>query len=317
MKAVYFSAYGGRDVLTLGNIPDPNPGPGEVLIRIHAAGVNPVDVKIRDGLVQKRIPHQFPVIPGWDASGVIDSVGAGVTLHKVGDPVYAYCRKPVVQFGTYAELITLPESQVAPKPQRMSFEEAASVPLAALTAWQCLFDVAGLTKGQTVLIHAGAGGVGGFAIQLAKYAGAFVIATASRRNHDYLRTLGVDAAIDYTQVDFRDAVLAAHPKGVDVAFDTVGGDVQVKSADVVRKDGVLVSILAYENEAALQAKGIQTKYHFVAPSRDQLIQLGELVDAGKFSSRIITSFPLAEAAKAHELIEGRHVTGKIVLRIGV
>lgn len=317
MKAVYFNTYGESDVLMVGERPDPVPGPGEVRIRIDAASVNPIDCKIRLGLVQKRIPHQLPIVPGWDASGVIDSVGAGVTLQKIGDPVYAYCRKPIVQYGTYAEYIVLPQEQVAPKPAKMNHEEAASIPLAGLTAWQSLFDAAGLMHGQSILIHSGAGGVGGYAIQLAKQAGAFVIATATKAKHDYLRQQGVDAAIDYTQVDFRDAVLAAHPKGVDVVFDTVGEDVQVKSADVVRQGGVLVSILAYQNEDALKAKGIQTKYVFVSPNRDQLIKLAGLIDEGKLTTYLSAVLPLEDAAKAHDMIESRRTTGKIVLRIRV
>jgi NADPH2:quinone reductase len=317
MKAVLFNAYGGSDVLAVGEVPDPVPNDGEVRIQIHAAGVNPVDCKIRLGLVQQRIPHVLPVIPGWDAAGIIDAVGPGVSRLKVGDAVYAYCRKPIVQFGAYAEYIVLPEEQVALKPEKASFEEAASIPLAALTAWQCLFDASSLHNGQSVLIHAGAGGVGGFAIQLAKNAGAFVIATASRKNHEYVKQLGADEVIDYTKIDFRDAVLAAHPKGVDVVFDTVGGEVQIKSADVVRKGGVLVSILAYQDEQTLKAKGIQTNYVFVSPNREQLDKLAELFAAGKFKTHITAVFSLPEAAQAHDMIESRRTVGKIVLRIRI
>jgi len=314
MKAVLFHEFGGPEVLQSTELNDPIPGTGEVLIRIHAAGVNPADTKIRKGLFLQRIPHAFPVIPGWDAAGVIEKNGDGATLFKPGDEVYAYCRKPVVQFGAYAERIVLPETQIALKPKTMTFEEAASVPLAALTAWQSLMDAAGLKAGQSVLIHAGAGGVGGFAIQIAKHAGAFVIATASRRNHDYVRGLGADMIIDYTEIDFRDALLDAYSKGVDVAFDTVGGDVQSRSGDVVRTGGVLVSLLAFKDEAALKSKGIQVRYVFVAPNREQLGIITGLIDQGKIKSHLAAVLPLSNAQEAHRMMETQHTVGKIVLR---
>jgi len=315
MKAIVFEEYGKADVLKSVVLADPLPGPSEVRIRIRAAGVNPVDIKIRKGLVAQRIPHVFPVIPGWDAAGVVDLVGPECKLFKPGDNVYAYCRKPVVQFGTYAQYIVLPEQQVAPMPVSMNYQEAATIPLAALTAWQSLFDSGGLQKDQTVLIHAGAGGVGGFAIQLAKNAGAYVITTASQHNHSYVSALGADEVIDYTAIDFRDAVLSGHPKGVDITFDTVGGDVQKRSVDVVRKGGVLVSILAFAEQDKIEKAGIYPRYVFVAPNRDQLIKLSAFIDGGKFKTKLAHVLPLAQASKAHELIETGHTSGKIVLEI--
>jgi len=315
MRAIVLNEFGNTDVLKSVDLADPLPGPSEIRIRIHAAGVNPVDCKIRKGLLAQRIPHVFPLIPGWDAAGVIDLVGPDCRLFKPGDQVYAYCRKPLVQFGTYAQYIVIPEQQVAPMPQTMTFQEAASVPLAALTAWQCLFDSGGLQKDQTILIHAGAGGVGGFAIQLAKNAGAYVITTASPANHGYVSALGADVVIDYTAVDFRDAVLSGHPNGVDIVFDTVGGDVQTRSADVVRKGGVLVSILAFSDKDKMEEMGIHPHYVFVAPNRDQLIKLSELIDDGKFKTKLAHVLPLEQAAQAHEWIETGHTSGKIVLDI--
>lgn len=313
MQAIALNEFGGPEVLRPVMLDDPMPGPSEVRIRIVAAGVNPIDTKIRKGLVTQRIPHVFPVIPGWDAAGQIDRLGPDCTLFKSGDAVYAYCRKPVVQFGTYAQYIVLPEQQVALKPSNMNFEEAASVPLAALTAWQSLFDAGKLKSGQRVLIHAGAGGVGGFAIQLAKQAGAFVITTASPAHHQYVYGLGADEVIDYNAVDFRDAVLAGHPRGIDLVFDTVGGDVQTRSADVVRRGGILVSILAYSDRDAIAARGIDPQYVFVAPNRDHLMQISRLIDAGKMKTRLTHVLPLSQAARAHEMIETRHTAGKIVL----
>lgn len=314
MKAILFDDYGDVDVLKMRVVADPQPGPGEVRIRVHAAGVNPVDFKIRKGYLKGRLPNELPIIPGWDAAGVIDVAGDGVSLVKPGDEVYAYCRKPVIQFGTYAEYVVVPESFVALKPAKASFAEAATIPLAALTAWQSLFDAAQLKAGQTVLIHAGAGGVGGFAIQLARHAGARVVATGSRHNHDYMRTLGAHEVIDYTEGDFREPVRLLHPGGVDVAYDTVGGrELQARTADVVKPGGTIVSILAYEDEAAIKAKGIETRYVFVSPNREQLIQLAGLFDAGQLRTRIAGQFPLAEAAEAHRRIESGHTAGKLVL----
>ena len=316
MKAILFDHYGESGVLKLADISDPHAGPGEVRIRIRAAGVNPVDFKIRKGYLKERIPNQLPIIPGWDAAGVIDETGEGVTSVKAGDEVFAYCRKPVIQFGTYAEYVVVPETFVALKPARASFEEAASIPLAALTAWQSLFDAAGLRAGQTALIHAGAGGVGGFAIQLAKDAGARVIATGSAKNHAYIRSLGADEVIDYTAVDFRDGVRRWCPGGVDVAFDTVGGgEVQAATADVVKPGGTLVSILAYEEEAALQRKGIHTRYVFVSPNCAQLRELAVRYDAGRLQTRLAGVFPLAQAARAHQQMETGHTAGKLVLTL--
>jgi len=316
MKAVAIENYGGRDQLKVMDLPKPKPAAGEILVRVRAAGMNPVDVKIREGLLKDRLPNVFPIILGWDAAGVVEDVGPNAETFKTGSEVFAYCRKPVIQHGTYAEFVCIPETFAAPKPRNMSFVEAAAVPLAALTAYQSLHDVAGLGQGQTVLIHAAAGGVGGFAVQIAKNLGARVIGTASAANHDYVRGLGADEVIDYTRQDFRDAVTALHRDGVDVAFDTVGGDVQVKSAEVVRKDGVLVSLLAYKNEADLQKFGIRTKYHFVAPNADHLRVLAGWAESAKLRVHIAHALPLDQAARAHEMIESRHTCGKIVLVVG-
>lgn len=315
MKAIIFSEFGAVDVLKVSELPDPLPGPGEIRIRIRAAGVNPVDGKIRRGLLQQRIPHMFPVIPGWDASGEVDMLGGDISRFRIGDRVYAYCRKPVVQFGTYAQYVILPEQNAAAMPSSMSFEEAASVPLAGLTAWQSLFGAGELKNGETVLVHAAAGGVGGFAVQLAKSCGATVIATARAQNHAYVRSCGADQVIDYTQGDFREAVRQLCPGGVDLAFDTVGGSVQAASADIVRQGGILVSILAFTDEAALRARGVNTRYVFVSPSGEELNQLTRLIDGGRLRSRLSRVLPLTEARVAHELIESNHTVGKIVLAV--
>lgn len=315
MKAIVLREFGGRDVLGLEDVPRPVPEAGDVLIRIHAAGVNPVDWKIREGLLQGRLPHEFPIIPGWDAAGVVEDVGSQATRFRPGDEVYAYCRKPVIQHGCYAEYIALDETSVALKPRAFGFAEAASIPLAALTAYQSLFDAGGVRAGTHILIHAGAGGVGGFAIQLAKQAGAHVITTASARNHDYVKKLGADMVIDYNDQDFRTAIRDAYPRGLDVVYDTVGGDVQVASADVLKKGGTMVSILAFQDEDALRAASIIPKYVFVAPNAEQLDLLARMIDRGALLTHLSSVLPLDEAAEAHRLIESGHTVGKIVLRI--
>jgi len=312
MKAIAIMDFGGRNRLQLMELPRPEAGAGEVLIKVHAAGVNPVDWKIREGLLRTRLPHQFPVILGWDAAGVVETGGK---KFRPGDEVYAYCRKPIVQHGAYADYIAVPESSVALKPRKFSFLEAAAVPLAALTAYQALFDAAGLKRGQTVLIHAAAGGVGGFAVQLAKERGARVLATASAAKHDYVRGLGADEVVDYQGVDFRKAIRKLCPDGVDVVFDTVGGAVQTRSAEVVKRGGVLVSILAFADTAAIEKRGVRPEYVFVCPNGKQLAKLTELAEAGRLRTRVEQVFPLKDAAKAHALIEAGHSTGKIVLRI--
>ncbi len=312
MKAVVIDNFGGADVLVCREHPKPVPGKGEALIRVKAAGVNPVDWKTREGLLKTRLPHQFPIILGWDVAGTIAALGPGCRRFKKGDAVYAYARKPIIKDGCYAEFVALPEKHIAAKPATLDFKQAASIPLAALTAWQSLFDAAGLQRGQTVLIHAGAGGVGGFAVQLAKWKGARVIATASAANHEYVRGLGADEVIDYTSTDFVEAVRALAPKGVDVAYDTVGGEVQERTVATVRKGGALVTILA-PTPAAQQAKGIRLHYVFVAPNAAQLKRLAALADAGRLRTHLAAVLPLEQAAEAHRLIQTGHTRGKIVL----
>lgn len=312
MKAVSFDNFGGVEVLTYREHPKPTPGKGEVLIQVRAAGVNPVDWKIREGLLKTRLPHQFPIIPGWDVAGTVAAIGTGCRRFKKGAAVYAYARKPIIKDGCYAEFVVLPERNVADKPASLDFAQAASIPLAALTAWQSLFDAANLRKGQTVLIHAAAGGVGGFAVQLAKWKGARVLATASAPNHEYVRSLGADEVIDYTQTDFVEAVRALAPKGVDVAYDTVGDDVQVRTIATLRKGGSLVTILAPRPETQA-ARGIKLHYVFVAPNAAQLAKLARLADSGKLKTHLAAQFPLEQAAEAHRMIQTGHTRGKIVL----
>jgi NADPH:quinone reductase-like Zn-dependent oxidoreductase len=316
MKAISIRKFGGREVLEFLDLPKPTIKPNEILVRLKAAGVNPVDWKIRKGLLQGRLPHEFPIILGWDGAGVVEEVGSEVKNFKKGDEVFAYARKEIIHDGCYAEYIALEERHLAIKPKNLSFEEAAVIPLSGLTAYQSLFESLQLKKGEAILIHAGAGGVGGYAIQLAKQAGAHVITTASAGKRDYVKELGADEIIDYGRIDFVEAIRAAHPGGIDAVFDTVGGEVQEKSADVLKKGGRLTSILAL-NEGALRKKGVVPGYVFVRPESDHLHRLKEMAERGTLKVRIADRFPLNEAAQAHEIIEGGHVLGKIVLSISV
>lgn len=316
MQAVLIHKFGGIEQLQLTELPQPQPGEGEVLVQVKAAGVNPVDWKILNGRLQQRIPHQFPIILGWDMAGVVAGVGYSARRFQVGDEVFAYCRRPVVQYGTYAEFITLPESYLVYKPNNLSFEEAAAVPLAVLTAYQSLFAAANLQPDETLLILGASGGVGSFAVQLAKAQGATVIALASKKNHAYLKTLGADITIDYTQGDFRELLRAVAPDGVDVVYDCVGTETLLKGYDCVKLGGRLVSILDPQGDAErIAARHINYRYVFVEPDVSQLAHIRQWIEAGKVKPHLSAVYPLAEVAKAHEHISLFHTQGKIVLQL--
>ena len=315
MKAIAIREFGGRDKLERMDLPVPEVGNGEVLVRVKGAGVNPVDWKIREGWLKDLFPHRFPLIPGWDAAGIVEKIGPGVTRFTVGDEIFAYCRKPVVQGGAYAEYIALTEEHMAFKPRNTTFTEAAGIPLTALTAYQALVDAARVKSGERVLIHAAAGGVGGFGVQIAKDRGALVWGTAGSRNEDYVRSLGAERVIDYGRDDFRKVVRSAYPEGVDVVFDCVGGDVLKKSVEIVRKGGRLISIVDSLDERSLGRADIRFGFVFVAPNSKELSELGQMVEQGRLRVHLEEVLPLEAAAKAHELSESRHTRGKIVLSV--
>ncbi len=308
MKAIRIHEYGGPEVLRYEDAPKPQAGPGEVLIRVHAASVNPVDWKVRQGYMQQMIQYKMPLIPGWDVSGVIEAVGPGATRLKPGDEVYS--RPDLSRDGTYAEYVVVKESEVALKPKSIDHTTAAAIPLAALTAWQALYDGAKLSAGQTLLIHGAAGGVGTFAIQLAKLRGAHVIATASQKNHDFLRSLGADECIDYNTAKFENVV-----RDVDVVLDTITGETMERSWPIVKKGGVLVSILEPPNPEKAAAHGCRCHHTFVQANVEQLNELAKLVDAGKLKIIIEKVYPLSEARAAQESNAKGHTRGKIVLRV--
>lgn len=314
MKAMVIDAFGGADKLRIAEMPTPEPGPGEVLIKVACAAVNPVDWKIREGMLEGLFPHAFPLILGWDAAGVVTVLGAGVSEFALGDRVYAYCRKPLVQWGAYAEFIALPADHVAPMPKSLSFAEAASIPLVGLTSWQSLFDAGELQAGQTVLIHAGAGGTGGKAIQFAKHAGATVLTTASAANHDHVRELGADHVIDYRTENFVDAVKRVEPDGVDLAYVTAAGII-ADTMTALRPGGRLVSIVEQPDREHAARRSVTASFVFVEPSGAQLRDIAALVEAGTVKPLPIQEYALEDAAKAHAESERGHVRGKIVLRV--
>ncbi len=316
MKAMVIDRFGGPEQLHLAEVKTPEPGDGEVLIKIEWTSVNPVDWKIREGMLEAMFPHAFPLIPGWDAAGTVAGVGEGVHTLGVGERVFAYCRKPVVQWGTYAEYVTMPAAAVAPMPQVLSFTEAATIPLVGLTSWQSLFDAAHLQSGQSILILNGAGGTGSLAIPFAKHVGATVLACARTDNHDYLRSLGADVLIDYRTEDVGAAVKARAPQGVDVVYANIGGEPHRQSYSLIKKGGALVSIADQPLEDAAKAAGVAASYLFVEPNGQHLREIARLIDGGFVKPPQITQMALKDAAEAHRLSEAHRVRGKIALEIG-
>jgi NADPH:quinone reductase-like Zn-dependent oxidoreductase len=308
MKAIRVHEYGGPEVLKYENAPRPRPVAGEVLVRIHAVGVNPVDWKVRAGHLKDVIAYPMPMIPGWDVSGVVEATGPNVTRLKKGDEVYG--QPDVVRNGAYAEFAVVPESELALKPTSIDHVHAASVPTAALTAWQGLFDVGGLRTGQTVLIHGAAGGIGSFAVQLAKWKGARIIATASGRNQEFLLNLGAKKAIDYEKTRFEDVV-----RDVDVVFDTIGGDTLKRSFGVLKKGGILVSTVETPSAEEAAAHGVRAAMVSMQVDPDQLAEIARLVDSGMLRPIVEAVFPLKEARHAQELSQTGHARGKIVLKV--
>lgn len=308
MKAVRMHSYGGLEVLQFEDAPRPQPSDDEILIRVIAAGVNPVDAKIRQGMFARMMGTKLPLIPGLDIAGIVEEAGANVTKFKPGDAVYA-----CLGFGAeggYAEYAIAQESEASPKPKGVTHEGAAAMPIAAATAWQALVQIANLGPGQTVLIHGGSGGVGVFAIQIAKARGAKVIATASAANQEFMRELGADRVLDYNATKFEEVV-----KDVDVVLDSVGGETLKRSYAVVKKGGIIVSLLEPPDKAELEAREIRGTAFMVSPNAGLLSDLTKLVEAKKLKPVVSKTFPLAEAAKAHEAIETGHTRGKIVLRV--
>lgn len=308
MKAIRLYGQRGPDQIVFEDAPQPQPGVGEVLIRVHATSVMwqeptwPETWKTPAG-----IERQHP-IPGHDVSGEIVEVGPGVTSVAVGEAVYA-----LTEFwrdGAAAEYTVARATDVAPKPRTLGHIQAAGVPLVGLTAWQALFEHAGLTSGQSLLIHGAAGGVGSMAVQMAKWAGATVIATASARNHEFLRTLGADEIVDYTTTRFEEVV-----RNVDMVLDTIGGETVARSWHIVKKGGLLLSVFSPPSQEQAAAFGVRAFFFIVKPNREQLIHIGNLIDTGQLRPITERVFPLSEASQAFEQALQGHTRGKIILRV--
>lgn len=311
MRAITYDRFGGPDVLELTDLPTPKVGPDSVLVRVRASSVNPVDWKVREGYLAEIMDTVFPVVPGWDVAGVVEQVGLDTPEFQVGDEVFGYVRKDVVggevAGGTFAEFVAAPVRTLAHKPSNWSFEEAAALPLAGLTALQTIRR-AGVQSGNTVLVHAAAGGVGTFAVQIARSLGARVIGTASESNHDYLRSLGAEPTT-YGE-GLTDRVRALEPQGVDVILDYVGGDALDSVEDVLRDGGTVASIT--DARARDEFGG---HYVWVRPDPADLAELARLADAGDLTPEIAEVFDLADASDAHERSQSGHVRGKIVVRV--
>ena len=307
MKAIQMNSYGSAEVLSYDEVPTPEPQTDEILIRTHAAAVNPVDWKIRQGYFKDLMPHQLPLIPGSEFAGVVAGVGADVQAFKTGDEVYGYCN--LARCGAYAEFIVVKETEITAKPNNIDFNHAAAIPVGALTAWQA-FNLAGLSAGQTVLIHAAAGGVGSMAVQIAKARGAHVIGTASARNADFVKSLGADEVIDYTTTKFEDVV-----KDADMVFDLIGGDTQARSFGVLKPGGWLVSVVNPPSPEESEKHGVKSAMMMVQPNAAELKEMTALVEAGKLKTFVETVVPLSEARQAHNLSQSGRTRGKIVLQV--
>lgn len=313
MKAIRMHRYGGPEVLRHEELPRPSPGPDEVLVRVHAAGVNPLDWKVREGWLAAHVPLHLPLVPGWDVSGTVEEVGSGVSELAPGDEVFG--KPDLVRDGAYAEWLVSRSGGLARKPARLDHLHAAAVPIAGLTAWQALFEgdggaaSIGLEPGQSILVLGGAGGVGSFAIQLARWRGARVIATASPRGADHVRGLGAEV-VDYTRQRVEDAA-----RGVDAVLDLVGGEALGRALQAVRQGGTVASTLGLPPEPELARRGLRGVQVVGQANRAHLEALARLLDAGTVRVPLAEVFPLAEAARAQQRSQAGHVRGKLVLSV--
>lgn len=309
MRAISQDELGGPEVLHEVELPIPKPGPSQILIRVHAAGMNPTDWKHRGHRAFLPAP---PFVLGWDVSGVVEEVGIGVTLFKPGDEVFGMLPYPF-GVGAHAEYVLAPTRAFVSKPERIDHVQAGAIPLAALTAWQALIDTARVGPGDRVLIHAAAGGVGHMAVQIAKARGAYVIGTASAPKHEFVRSLGADEMIDYHAVDFAEAT-----SDIDIVLDTIGGDYQARSLQTMKLGAILVSTIPIPVKGMVEqaaAQGMHIENILVEADQAGMLAVAELVESGQLSATIAGTFPLEEAAEAHEVLEGNRTAGKLVLTL--
>jgi NADPH:quinone reductase-like Zn-dependent oxidoreductase len=305
MKAIRIHNYGGPEVLAYEDAPRPTPAADEILLRVKASGVNPIDWKIREGQTRGWLNHTLPLILGGEAAGVVEEVGVGITRFKPGDEVYAY--PSLARCGAYAEFVTVKETEAALKPKTLDFVNSAALVVGALTAWQAL-EMAGLSAGQTVLIHAAAGGVGSLGVQLAKICGARVIGTASAANADFLREIGCDEAIDYRATRFEEAA-----KDADAVFDLIGGETLERSFGVLKRGGALISAVQPPDAERAAQLGVKAAMVIVNADAGQLAQFAVWADEGRLKPIVSTVLPLSEARRAQELSQAGRTRGKIIL----
>ncbi|MCK9294468.1 MAG: NADP-dependent oxidoreductase [Desulfobulbaceae bacterium] len=308
MKAIRVHAYGGAEKMIMEEVERPVAAEDELLVRVHAAGINPVDWKVREGHLQDFLKLELPYTPGYDLSGVVEKTGGAVEEFQPGDQVFTF--RNTATPGTFAEYAVVKAAEAAIKPDSLNHSQSAAVPVAALTAWQSLFDVAGLRSGQRVLIHAAAGGVGHFAVQFGCWIGAHVIATASAANLDFLEQIGAHQVIDYTAVRFEEEA-----GEVDVVLDLLSGETRERSLPLLRKNGILVTTLPPEPPAEVQAKyQVRAAAMLVRPDRLQLGEIARLIDSGKVRPTV-QSYPFAEFQQALRQSQNGHTRGKVVLVI--
>lgn len=317
MKAIFYHQFGGPDVLQIGECPVPEPAADEVLVKVAAAGVNPIDRRLRNGELQEFFVREWPIIPGWDLAGTIVRVGANVSGWKAGDEIVGLAFTWTLHHGTYAEFAPVKAASVARKPESFSFTQAAALPLVSLTAWESLAEYANLQPGQSVLIHAGAGGVGSVAIPIAKYLGAKVYTTAREANVDYVRGRGADHVIDYTLSDYVREMREHEPDGLDAVLESLTGDVAVAAAIRLVKPGGTVVYLNNEppDMPEIAERNIKTKFLHHRPDGESLSRLMELYKQHKIMLPPIEVLPLEAAAEAHRRSESTRTRGKLVLRV--
>jgi len=311
MKAAQINKYGGSEVVEINkNAPKPAVSQGHLLVEVHAAGVNPVDWKIREGYMQQMVPLQFPATLGGDFSGVVAEIGGGVSGFKNGDEVYGYASVLSGGSGSFAEFALADAKTTARKPENISHVEAGALPLTGVSAWQALVDHIGISGGKKILIHGGAGGIGTIAVQLARHIGAYVAATASAKDLQHVKELGADEALDYKNQSFEDML-----HNYDAVFDTVGGETYERSFKVLRKGGIIVSMLEQPRSELMEQYGVNAIGQFTQVDSERLAKLAELVDKSVIKVHVDKTFPLEQAGEALAYLQQGHPRGKVVLKM--
>jgi NADPH:quinone reductase-like Zn-dependent oxidoreductase len=308
MKAAYIEAYGGSDQFKIGELPMPKIGANDVLIEVHAASINPIDWKIRQGYLKSMIPYPMPLVLGWDVAGTVSALGKKVKHLKVGDAVFG--RPDIKRQGSDAEFAAVDANLVVAKPISLSFEQAAALPLVAHTAWEVMFEVMDLKAADRIFIGAGSGGVGTVAIQLAKVHGAYVTTSTSSKNLEWVKALGADEVVDYTAHDPNEIV-----REMDYVFDTLGGEQQAQMYAMLKPGGLLVSISSQPNPEQAQAAGVRSAYVFMQPNSERLQKIAQAVETGQLKPIIDRVFPLENIKQAHDYAEEGHVKGKVIIKV--